>query len=161
MRGNITIICLWGFENRKDMTSEIGALSQRSMQRPAFWCRRFKPCNRFQTNRENQEVYCTMTKCFSCCERPSLQSCRRLRYIYVTVEGDFIKVSSAILCFAQAAPPCVQRNILLHRFPTSRHTKGWLEPSGTVCHCLEIFTYVIAHNIGATACIAAHDKDYI
>ncbi len=82
-----------------------------------------------------------------CCERPSLESCRHLRYNHVIVEGDYIMVLSATMCFAQAAPQCVQRNILLHHSPTSLPTKDWLEPPWTICHSLGTFTYLIAQFI--------------
>lgn len=47
-----------------------------------------------------------------------------LRYMDFIVEGDYVKLSSATMCFTQAAPLGVQRNMFLHHFPTSLHTNG-------------------------------------
>ncbi len=85
---------------------------------------------------------------FPCYERPSLESPRCLRYMYVTIKGDYIKVSSATLCFAQAGPTVRLAQSRLASFSYKPAYKRLVRASGTICYNLGTFTYLIAQVIG-------------
>lgn len=68
--------------------------------------------------------------------------------MYVTIKGDYIKVSSATLCFAQADPKVRLAQSRLASFSYKPAYKKLVRASGTTCYILGTFSYLIAQSIG-------------